>query len=142
MVNRRGKPAQKAKETSEVETDIEELNEESDQYLTGETEMTEDNTEEYQSEEETEEINATVVPVVPNIIVQNTGGRRNQQRQTTPRPRRSSRLAKKKTPNTTQADNVETEDTESQGDNLGLYGMIKGAIHDMTKQVVSAIQTA
>ena len=60
---------------------------------------------------------------------------------TSPRtPRRSLRLRKKQR----QTEHVESDESEpeNQGDTAGVYGTIKGAIQDMTTQVVTAIQTA
>lgn len=58
------------------------------------------------------------------------------------RPRRSQRLLRKKQVVHEPDLSANETDVEPQGDTAGLYGVIKGAIQDMTSQVVTAIQAA
>ena len=127
----------RSKDTYDHETDL--YN--SDHYLTGETELTEESTESTcLSEEDIEDINKTMVMKTPEILP-STSFQVKVTRPDNPTLRRSKRLVtRKQIPNRDHTSKPEVIDDGAQRDTItGLYRMLKGAIQDMTTQLVTTI---
>ena len=130
----------RSKDTCDHETDLYD----SDQYLTGETKLAEESTESTcLSEEDIEDVDKTMVMKTPEILP-STSFQVKVTRPSNTTLRRSKRLVtRKQTPNRDHTPKPEVTDEGAQGDTVtGLYGMLKGAIQDMTMQLVTTIQTA
>jgi len=124
-------------DTCDTETDLND----SDHYLTGEAELTEESTEcTCLSEEEIGDVNKTMIMKTPKILP-STSFQVKMTRPVNPTLRRSKRLlTRKQIPNRDHTPKPKVTDDGAQGDTVtGLYGMLKGAIQDMTTQLVTTI---
>ena len=114
----------------------------SEDYITGTTDATEDESVTGLSDTEHETTvlsrpGATRSPSVPSTSAINAIG------VSTRGPRRSARLLRKKRQTETESkidDSSRDVAVEQQGDSAGMYGIIKGAIQDITSEIMSAIQ--